>query len=169
MLSAKGVIGTESYLIPQAQGGSTRVYLPKEMPEVVLKSSGRTEAIKRFHQMQEVRSILDSQNSSHLIIPKVNLCQEFLIEQRLPINADSYYNMGLYLSQPELFDEAVRELTRLFSRIYLSDLVNWQINPLRNIEGVEDFVRYDNLPMYVIEENGKKKGKIGLIDLEHTR
>jgi hypothetical protein len=161
--------GPESPSIPKAEGGKTTVYLPKEMPGIVLKNSGRERAITRFHQMQEVRSILNSQNSSHLIIPKANLCQEFLVEQRLPINVDSYYNMGLYLSQPELFDEAVRELTRLFSRVFLSDLVSYQRLPLGNITGVGDFVRYDNLPMYVVEENGKKKGKIGLIDLEHMQ
>ncbi|MCP5506293.1 MAG: IQ calmodulin-binding motif-containing protein [Chlamydiales bacterium] len=163
------VKGPESHSIPQADGGKTTVYLPQEMPGVVLKSSGRKDAITRFHQMQEIRSILNSQNSSHLIIPKANLCKEFLVEERLPINVDSYHNMGLYLSQPELFDEAVRELTRLFSRVYLSDLVSYQLNPLGHIAGVEDFVRYDNLPMYVVEENGKKKGKIGLIDLEHMQ
>lgn len=157
-----------SQLIPRAPDGQTTVYLPQEMPEIVLKASGRKIAIKRFHQMQEVRSILDSQNSSCLIIPKANLCQDFLVEQRLPINGDSYHNMGLYLSQPELFNKAVRELTRLFSRVYFSDLVGWQKNPLGHIAGVEDLVRYDNLPLYVVEENEKKEGRIGLIDLEHT-
>lgn len=161
--------GPESDSIPQAQGGKTRVYLPKEMPGIVLKNSGRKAAITRFHQMQEVRSILDSQNSSHLIIPKANLCQDFLVEQRLPINVDKYHNMGLYLSQPQMFDEAVRELTRLFSRVFLSDLISCQYEPLGHITDVEDNVRYDNLPLYVVEENGKKEGKIGLIDLEHIQ
>ena len=161
--------GGESHSLPQAKGGKTKVYLPREMPGVVLKNSGRRNAITRFHQMQGVRSILNSQNSSHLIIPKANLCKEFLVEQRLPINVNSYHNMGLYLSQTGLFDEAVRELTRLFSRVYLGDLVSYQHNPLGHIAGVEDFVRYDNLPLYVVEENGKKEGKIGLIDLEHVQ
>ncbi|NGX43820.1 MAG: hypothetical protein K940chlam7_02125 [Chlamydiae bacterium] len=161
--------GPESSSMPQALGGKTRVYLPKEMPEVVLKSSGRKDAIKRFHQMQDVRSILDSQNSTHLFIPKASLCGNFLVEQRLPINVDSYHNMGLYLSQPQLFDEAVREMTRLFSKIYLSDLVSYQNNPLGHIADVGDFVRYDNLPLYIEENKGKKEGKIGLIDLEHMQ
>lgn len=161
------VQGPEFCLIPRAPAGDTPVYLPKEMPEVVLKKSGREEAIKRFHQMQNARSTLDSQNSSHLIIPKANLCKDFIVEERLPINIDSYHNMHLYISQPQLFDEAVRELTRLFSKGYLGDLVGPQDTPLGHIEGVKDFVRYDNLPLYIIEEDGKKQGKIGLIDLEH--
>ena len=99
--------GCDSVSMPQAQGGRTRVYLPQELPMVVLKDSGRKEAITRFHQMQEVRSILNSQKSSHLIIPKARLCQNFIVEQRLPINADSYHNMWLYLSQSQLFDDAV--------------------------------------------------------------
>lgn len=160
-------IGPESHTIPQANGGKTKVYLPQDMSGVVLKHSGRRDAITRFHQMQEIRSILKAQNSSHLIIPKANLYQDFLVEQRLPINTDSYHNMGLYISEPALFDEAVRELTRLFSKVYLSDLVGYQINPLGHIDDVEDFVRYDNLPLYVVENEGRKEGKIGLIDLEH--
>lgn len=161
--------GPESSSIPQALGGKTRVYLPKKMPEVVLKNSGQEDAIKRFHQMQEVRSILDSQNSTHLIIPKARLCGNFLVEQRLPIKVDSYHNMELYLSRPQIFDEAVREMTRLFSKVYLSDLVGYQIIPLGHIADVEDFVRYDNLPFFIVENEGKKLGKIGLIDLEHIQ
>ena len=158
--------GPDSDLIPQAPEGKTRVYLPKAMPEVVLKKSGREKAIERFHQMQEVRSILEAQRSSHLIIPKANLCQEFLVEERLPINADDFHNMGLYLSHPELFDEAVREMVRLFSKIYLSDLLGGKHDFLGRIEGVGEGVRYDNLPLFIEEENGKRVGKIGLIDLE---
>lgn len=152
----------------QARGGQTRVYLPEAMPGVVLKQSGREGAIARFHQMQQVRSVLKEQNSSHLIIPKASLCQNFLVEERLPINIDNYHNMATYMMQPQLFDEAVREMTRLFSRIPISDLVSHQINPLAHLPGVNNLVRYDNLPLYIVEENGQKKGKIGLIDLEHT-
>ena len=161
--------GANSQTMPQAEGGKTRVYLPAEMSEVVLKRSGRKDAIKRFHQMQDVRAILNSQKASHLIIPKANLCGEFLLEERLPINVDSYHNMGAYLSGPELFDDAVREMTRLFSKIYLSDLVNEQCIPLGHIEGIGDFVRYDNLPLYIEEVNGERKGQIGLVDLEHNQ
>ena len=45
----------------------------------------------------------------------------------------------------------------------------YQSNPLGNIAGVGDFVRYDNLPMYIVEEDGRRVGKIGLIDLEHMQ
>lgn len=150
--------------IMQAQDGWTTVYLPQEIPTVIFKKSGRENAITRFHQMQQVRSILNSQKSSHLIIPKANLYQEYLVEQRLPINIDPYYNMELYLSHPQLFDEAVREMTRLFSKNYFSDLLTGRFHPFTNIVG--DAVRYDNLPLYIEEENGKKTGKLGLIDLE---
>lgn len=163
------VNGPAAQLMPRADSGKTTVYLPQEMPGIVLKNSGRECAIRRFHQMQQVRSILVEQNSSHLIIPKANLCQEFLVEERLPINTDSYHNMALYLAKPELFDEAVREFTRLFSRAYLADLVGYVRHPLVNIAGVMDVVRYDNLPLYVVEKMGQKVGNIGLIDLEHLR
>ena len=69
--------------MPRAQGGHTRVYLPQEMPEVVLKHSGDKEAIIRFHQMQEVRAVLDSQHSSHLIIPKTLFLKTMILTGRL--------------------------------------------------------------------------------------
>lgn len=156
---------TNGAVMPKAESGKTAVFLPREMPEVVLKLSRRAEAIKRFHQMQEVRSILESQGSSHLTIPKASLCGDFLVEQRLPIKGDFYFNMELYLSQPKLFDDAVREITRLYSKGYLADIVTNQPHPLSRIVG--DVVRTDNLPLYIEEKNGIKRGLIGLIDLEH--
>ncbi len=181
-LARKGYLSTPSYSayskqvqkaaspetdMERAQGGKTRVYLPIDMPEVVLKKSGRAHAITRFHQMQDVRSTLSAQNSSHLTIPKAVLCGDFLVEARLPINIDRFHNMGIYIAEPHLFDEAVREMTRLFSKVYLSDLLSYQNHPINNIVG--DTVRYDNLPLYIEEQDGKRVGKIGLIDLEHMQ
>lgn len=159
--------GKRAYLIPVAQSGKTRVFLPNEMPEVVLKNSGKKYAVTRFHQMQEVRSILDKQNCPNLTIPRARLCKDFLVEERLPINTDVYHNIWLYVSEPKLFDDAVRQMTRLFCVANIGDLVDKQDHPLGHIEDVEDYVRYDNLPLYIEEKNGKKVGKIGLIDLEH--
>ncbi len=161
-------LGPDSNTIPQAADGDTRVYLPQTMSEIILKHLENRPAIKRFQQMQQVRSVLHAQKSLHLVIPKVRLCGDFLVEQRLPINTDSYHNMELYSSQPQLFDQAICELTRLFSKKYIGDLVNsCQSSPLREIVG--DVVRYDNLPLYIIEKDGEKEGKIGLIDLERIQ
>ena len=155
----------------QAPGGNTAVFLSEEMPEVVLKQSGRRFAIKRFHQMQEVRSVLTAQKSSHLVIPKARLCGKFLVEERLQININNYHNMFTYILQPQLFDEAVREMTRLFSKVHISDLIGCVTDSLENSDNPEKscgYVRYDNLPLFITEEDGKKTGKIGLIDLEHA-
>ena len=148
----------EGYLIPKAEGGHTKVYLPNELPYLVLKKTGRSHALMRLRQMQTVRTILDLQKSSHLIVPRANLCQNFTVEERLPIDINYCYNMGLYTCQPRLFDDAVRELIRLFSKIHINDLVNKY-----------DIVRYDNLPMYIVEKNGRKEGRVGLIDLERLQ
>ncbi len=164
-------IGSGSNSMKRAEGGATRVYLPEGgMSGVVLKLSHRKAAIDRFHQMQEVRSILRKFNTSDLIIPKAFLCREFLVEERLPINVNYYHNMEIYLKNIPLFNNAVRELTKLFSKGYLDDLIGstpW--NPLSNIDGVYGLIRYDNLPLYIVEKNGKSVGKIGLIDLEHMQ
>lgn len=151
----------------KALAGNTPVYLPQDMPGVVLKNSGKWSAIKRFHEMQLVRGILESQRSSHLVIPKARLCKDFLVEERLPINIANFHNMDLYINNPQLFDEPVREMTRLFSRGYLSDLLQYRPSPLGRIPGSLGIVRYDNIPFYLVEKSGKQEARIGLIDLEH--
>ncbi len=164
-------LGSGSNSMKRAEGGTTWVYLPEGgMSGVVLKLSYRKTAITRFHQMQEVRSILRKFNTSDLIIPKAFLCREFLVEERLPINVNDYHNMEIYLKNIPLFNNAVRELTKLFSKGYLDDLIGsnpW--NSLSYIDGVYGSIRYDNLPLYIVEKNGKSVGKIGLIDLEHMQ
>ncbi len=153
-------------LMPRAINGKTAVFLPKEMPAVILKASGRANANRRFHQMQEVRAVLKEQKSDCLVIPRANLCKNFLVEQRLPVNGDIFYNIELYLSNYKLFDKAVREFTRLSSKIYICDLLVPNNHPLAHIPDVEGIVRYDNLPFYIVNENGKQEGRLGLIDLE---
>jgi hypothetical protein len=150
--------GTE---MPRASSGNTQVYFPPATPSIILKQSGKQEAIDRFSGMQRVLHILRSQGSSHLVIPRAALCGPFLVEDRLPISSDDYINMQRYIDNPRAFDEAVLEMTRLFSKVHLTDLVSRQIHPISNIVG--NTIRYDNLPLYI--ENGV--GKIGLIDLEH--
>ncbi len=152
--------------MPIATNGRTSVFLPKEIPEVALKHSGRGIAIKRFHQMQEVRAVLKQQKSSCLVIPRANLCKNFLVEQRLPVDGDFFYNTELYLLNHKLFDKAVSEFTRLFSKIHISDLVESNPHPLAHIPDAEDIVRYDNLPLYIVTKDGQQEGRLGLIDLE---
>ncbi len=146
--------------------GKTAVYFPSEMNEIILKKSGKSESKVRFHQMQEVRTVLRRQGASHLVIPKAVRFGEFLVEMRLPIESNTYHNMCLYQSDPQLFDEVVKELVAMSKEVYLSDVVSNQLHPSNNIVG--NTVRYDNLPLFVVEENGKREGKIGLIDLEHA-
>ncbi len=153
-------------LMPRGENGYTKVFLPEEMPYVALKASGRVKAVKRFHQMQEVRAVLKEQKSACLAIPRANLCRNFLVEQRLPVNGDIFYNIELYLLNHKLFDKAVGEFTRLFSKIHIRDLVEPNTHPLAHIPDVEGIVRYDNLPFYIVNENGKQEGRLGLIDLE---
>lgn len=148
--------------MPRATAGNTPVYFPHEMPQVILKHCGKGRT--RFDQMQLVRAITKSHKSFHLTIPKANRCGRFLVEERLPISSGTLDNVGIYCSQPQMFDNAVREMTRLFSKMALSDLFCWSKHPLQNIKGVDQAVRYDNLPLYI----EKNRGKIGLIDLERS-
>lgn len=167
----QGIVGCQRIYIYgdkgilKAKTGKTPVYLLENV-SIVLKRSGIEFVQKRLAKIECVRSILDEQSSFHLIIPKAKIYGDFLIEERLPIHEDSYENMGVYLSHLQQFDQPVGELTRLFSKICIFDLVGFAPGPLGSIEGVKDDVRYDNLPLYIVEKDGKKEGRIGLIDLE---
>ena len=152
--------------MPRAEAGFTRVVLPEAYPEIVLKASlNRSEL--RFIQMLLMRKQLKELGCSHLIIPRVIRVKNYLIEQRLPISVNSFDNMRLYCSQPGLFDEAVREMVGLSTICDItSDLLDYRIHPLCKSAGVEDFVRYDNLPLYKVSIDGVEQGRLGLIDLE---
>jgi hypothetical protein len=154
--------------MPRATTGATKVFLPKDFPKVIFKQSGKASGEIRLRIMQKVRDILTRQKSSCLIIPKAIRFGDFLVEDRLPINTDSFHNMALYISHTKLFDDAVREMTKLFSENYLTDLITYcSRQHLGHILGVGNSVRYDNLPLFIVESHGIKKGAIGLIDLEH--
>lgn len=168
-LSHKNYKKYQAYLVktgdmPKASSGGTPVFLPNELPEIIFKKSGRNDAIKRFQQMLEARKVLNTIKSSHLVIPKAILCDDYMVEERLPVNSNYFYCPYIYYKYKEKFEPCVREITCFFSKVYLSDLVSGQRCPTSNI--VDDLVRYDNLPFY-FDKSDEKKTKIGLIDLEH--
>lgn len=150
-----------------AEKGKTAVFFPNGIPEIIIK--GSSTSLERFHVMQETRAVLNSLDSSHLVIPKARICNNLLVEERLPINNDSHYNMAIYLSEPSLFDDAVIEMTKLFSQLHLSDIVGYLHNVLGNLEDNENNIRYDNIPLIVSEKNGVRTGMVGLIDLERIK
>lgn len=154
--------------MPMADAGKTRVYLPESYPEIVLKESGLYSK-QRYCQMYLIRKGLKELECSHLMVPRALPVEGFLIEERLPITVDSFDNMGLYWLQPELFDEAVREMVKISAQWDLtSDILDYRQHPLSKNAGVECYVRYDNLPLYKVSIDGVEQGRIGLIDLEHA-
>ena len=155
--------------MPKAADGKTSVYLPESHPEIVLKESGLYSK-QRYCQMYLIRKELKKLGCSHLIVPRALPVEGFLIEERLPITANSFDNMGLYWLQPEIFDEAVREMVKISAELDLtSDILDLRRHPLSKNAGVDYFVRYDNLPLYKVSIDGVEQGRIGLIDLEHAK
>ncbi len=159
ILESMKVQGLET--VVRAPSGGSPVYLPAGC-SIVFKKAGMWHAGERLRKMVYLREILQSQGSTHLVIPQARVVQEFIAESKLPIDDDDYYNMNLYLSHLQLFDQPVREMTRLCSKVYFSDWVTYTLAPLGRIPHVEDLVRYDNFPFYL--QNGK--AYIGLIDTE---
>ena len=153
--------------MPKAEAGKTNVHLPESYPEIVLKESGPC-CGRRYAQMYVVRKELKDLECSHLIVPRALPVKGFLVEERLPITVDYFANMGLYWLQPELFDEAVREMVKISVNWDLtSDILDRRRHPISKNAGVKDYVRYDNLPLYKVSIDGVEHGRIGLIDLEH--
>lgn len=151
--------------MPRAAAGNTPVYFPQQAPKLILKEAGRN-CVARFNKMQKVHRVLASQRSTHLVVPKARIHKDFIIEKRLPIDTNPYRNMELYSQNPEQFDDAVRELTRLFGRVAIHDLIDTRVDSLGNKSDVGGIVRYDNLPLFIVEKDGVKQGKIGLIDID---
>lgn len=152
---------------PRASEGATKVYLPDKMPKIVLKLAGE-EAQNRLGQMKHIRQFLNSHDCTHLAIPEASIKGEFLIERRLPINTGLYHNIELYLTYPESFNDAIREMTRLYSEHYIGDILVPQFSPFALLSGEEGYdIRFDNMPLFIEEgKGGNLVGKIGLIDLE---
>lgn len=154
--------------MPRAKTGSACVYLPESFPQVVLRDTNETNRQFICQQKQKVGDALGQLKCSHLIVPKAISCNNFLVEERLPINANIYHNLGCYLSESELFDEPVREMVRLSSKFYIDDILTSYYDSVgyRYVKGVKYYPKYENLPLYSVKENGFKVGRIGLIDLE---
>lgn len=149
---------------PRAQDGKTIVFLPLNMPEVVIKKTGQEIARERFFKMEAIRGIVRAERLEHLIIPKVRGYKEFLIEERLPIQTSETYNASLYLSNLDLFDDLVKEFTHFFFKAYIDYLVEKNFDDNSVIR-----IRYDNIPFIFHEKDGKKSVSLGLIDLERSK
>ncbi|MES2198605.1 MAG: hypothetical protein V4489_00345, partial [Chlamydiota bacterium] len=145
---------------PRAKGGKIPVYLPLDLPSVVLKLSGRKAAKERFHKAQAMRSVIQSEGLSSLVIPRGRLYKEFSVEDRLPVRIDAKHNAMIYLHNKSLFDLPVRQMTRLFAKAYIDYLVELDSDRKEILR-----VRYDNIPFYITQEGVK----FGLIDLERSK
>lgn len=145
--------------MPKASGGHTAVYLPGKFSRIVLKQAGAGKAKVRLLQMRRARTILEEQNSRHLEIPLATLCgpnKEFLAETRLKIVIDNNHNWQLYLTNPQKFDNAVREMVRLFSKVFIRGITT--DDPRGSLQ--IPVPRFDNFPL-------SAEGVISLIDLEN--
>lgn len=158
---------TATRRMKMAKEGCTPVYFPGNLP-VVLKRSGEGRVVPRVNNMLMTRQVIKKEGCHHLIVPKVRTYRNFIIEEQLPINTNSHTNITLYENNQRLFDEPVREIVRLFSKLYLTDLLSWVI--MGDREYLED-IRYDNLSFYLttkkIDGEIKQKIEVAFVDLEH--
>ncbi len=146
---------------PRASAGVTAVFLPKEIPSIVLKVC-KEQSYRRMWQMAQVRVRNNIFGDCPLVIPKVLLHRKLgsdalLIEQRLPINPWVREQIKLYLNHGQEFTSAIRAFARLVLRFGLKDMIGYPA------AGSCVEPRYDNFPLFIDEQGAFK---IGLIDLE---
>jgi len=175
----KEVSTNDSTEISKLPHGVADVFQPTEASEIIIKlpkpryDYSQQRAIQpressriRFHQMRNTRNILNKQQSSNLVIPKATTYYDCIVEQKLPVNWMLIENMSLYCNNPKLFDEAIREMVRLFSEVYVTDIIMEPMFPYNNIDEAGYFPKYDNIPFSIIQTSKGKQGKINLVDLE---
>lgn len=144
-------------------GKRSLVYLPKGMPDIVIKLPvyGTREPEGQVQIVHGMRCLLKEQGATHILVPKARAYGKYLIAERLPININNYYNMGLYLNHLSAFDPLVRELTRVHSKKGLRDICTSIDHFLSQVDGTK--IRPDNLPFGL---NEKQEAVLTLIDLK---
>lgn len=150
---------------PKASDGKTRVFFPKNLPDIVLKLS-KDRSYKRLCQMGFVRQICKKDNLPDLVIPGVRLYRDqkrdvLLIEQRLPIRVAPLEQLKLYTEHSEQFTPAIRQFVYLALTQGISDLIGITVLKKRHGEP-----RYDNFTLF-IDKDGLFK--IALVDLESIK
>lgn len=157
---------TRTRSMKMAEEGSTPVYFPMNLP-VVLKEFGKPYVTLRFNNMLMTQRVIKKERCDHLVVAKARSYKKFLIEEELPINTNPYHNITLYENNRRLFETPVREMVRLFSKLYIDDLLLFV--EVDNRECLNS-IRYENISFCLTTKKTKEKIQqkieIALVDLE---
>jgi hypothetical protein len=152
----------------EAPCGKTKVLLPQNPNNIVIKCTETKELEYRLEKAKEVHKVLQELNLKHIKIPKARSIvlpngKTYLIEQRLPIRDKAIDCIALYSQYPEKFTDLVRESVQFFSKITIRDLS--QKTDRNLIKNGLDELRHDNFPFFL---NEKRQVSVGLVDVEHS-
>jgi len=145
--------------LPSSPNGMTSVYFSQQ--SVFKDMKQEREALRRLRNVKKVCSLLNKEDS-HVIVAQAWTRGPLLVEERLQINVNRYYNMWLYSTKGDLFDAAVRELVGVFTQIFIGDLLSPDQEPSTKIQEAKNEIRYDNICYCFSKEGGVK---VALIDL----
>lgn len=150
-----------SSVLSRCPEGKTPVFLPANLPEIVLKLSGAESCCSRFMQMVRGIKLCDKMGFAHLVIPKARIIGDWLIEKRLPLDTNPFEQAKFYLNNREQCTQAILEFTHFALQTGITDMVRKE-SMFRGIE----FPRVDNFPLFRTPEG---KIAVGLIDIEHDK
>jgi len=151
--------GVDRRVMTSSPWGKIPVYL---LGEHVIKDTGNQRiCTNRVRKLKFGQKICDELGLTHLVIPKARVSGKLLIAERLPVNCDIKYQMGLYIENRDLFNGAARDYflflfhTHLDGTTFRSEKYDWH----------SFLTCYDNFCLFV--QDGV--GKVGLLDLEHLQ
>lgn len=153
--------GTRSErIIFTASSLNVTTYLPQALPELILRKIGTSQAKDQLLHRVNLVDALNQMGIRHLIVPKSSMYKDFLIEERLSTSLQTrlslsslYQNLHVYYSDPNAFNEAVREMLKLLSRYSIQSM-------LVNTNHVyQECQRYDGTPLFL---DSQGKGNIAL-------
>ncbi len=140
--------------LPRAQqDAAKRVYLPDELPLVLKYKHNDEISASIFKKMGQARKMVRKKGYRHLVIPRAQVYDSFIIEHRLPVRNHEHnekLQIDFYLDHQEQLTEAIKDFTS-----FLCQAGGIVLNLGRK--------KYDHVAMYL--EGGV--GKIGLMNLTH--
>jgi hypothetical protein len=152
---------SKGFFIKETDGKSL-IFVNHDMPQILIKHPGvpvRWDPLLRHNHQHQIKQFIERKKFKHLIVPQTKVEEDYLIEEKLPINGfDIREQIELYTKHIDSFTAAAEEFTQLLFMGSFTDLLGGYWGSLSPTA----IPRYDNALLYL--ERGY--GKIGLIDVE---
>lgn len=112
----------------------------------------------------QAKALCSKEKLDRLVIANCRVYKNHIIEDLLPLAPGFKGQMGVYIENHQLFDEAIKQFITFYLQSGLDDIVGNSFHPYQSFSAIP-IPRYDNV-CFILEEG---KGKIALVDLEEFK